>query len=73
MIKERLTTVQQHLQGDLDAIVSRMMADKFETFKCSFGSVGMDVPKLFLPIPGLPPGMDFPQAAIEDSRMVITR
>jgi hypothetical protein len=73
MVKERLATVQQHLQGDLDTIISRMMADKFETFKCSFGSVGMDVPKLFLPVPGLVPGTDFPHAGIEESKMVITR
>ncbi len=34
---------------------------------------GMDVPKLYLPIRNMTPGMDFRQAMIEDSRMIITR
>ena len=72
-MKERLQLIQSRIHGDLDLVVSRMMQDKFETFKCSFGSVGMDVPKVFLPIPGLSPGVDVPQAMIEDSKMVITR
>lgn len=58
---------------DVDFLVSRMMADKFDTFKCSFGSSSMDVPKLFLPVPGLGPGLEFPAAGVEDSRIVITR
>ena len=73
MIRTRLEALRHHIHGDLDTVVSRMMQEKFETFKCSFGSVGMDVPKLFMPIPGMNPGMDFPQASVEDSRMVITR
>lgn len=73
LIKERLAMIRHYLQADLDSVVGKMMQDKFETFKCSFGSLGMDVPKLFLPIPGLSPGMELPQAMIEDSRIVITR
>lgn len=73
LIKERLNLIKHYLPGDVDAIVSKMMRDKFETFKCSFGSPGMDVPKLFLPIPDLQPGMDFRQAMIQDSKMTITR
>ena len=73
LIKERLMAIRFQLDGDIDALVSRMMADKFDTFKCSFGSTGMDVPKLFLDIPGIAPGLDFPQAGVEDSRVVITR
>ena len=72
-IKERLAMIQNYVPGDLDTVTSRMMQDKFETFKCSFGSLGMDVPKLFLPIPGMSPGLDFPQASVEDSRMIINR
>lgn len=72
-IKKRLQGVQAHIKGDLDTMVSQMMWDKFETFKCSFGSIGIDVPKLFLPIPDLAPGTDIPQAGIEDSTMVVTR
>lgn len=73
LVKERLMAIQYHIDGDVDSIVSRMMADKFDTFKCSFGSSTMDVPKLFLPVPGLAPGLDFPQAGVDDSRIVITR
>ena len=65
--------IREHFDGDLDDVVSRMMQDKFERFKCSFGSIGMDVPKLPLPVPGLRPRMDFPQAMVEDSKMIITR
>jgi hypothetical protein len=72
-IMKRLQVVQAHIQSDLDATVSQMMSDRFETFKCSFGSVGMDVPKLILPIPGLAPGTDIPQAGIEESKIVVTR
>lgn len=48
LIKERLSHVKHYLTADIDSTVSAMMQDKFETFKCSFGSVGKDVPKLFL-------------------------
>ncbi|KAK3047562.1 hypothetical protein LTR09_011067 [Extremus antarcticus] len=75
LIKERLSHVKHYLTADIDSTVSAMMQDKFERFKCSFGSVGMDVPKLFLPIPSLPHGgvVDSEDARIEDSKMVITR
>ena len=48
IVKERLALVQHYFPGDIDAIATAMLQDKFETFKCSFGSPGMDVPKLFL-------------------------
>lgn len=73
LVRERVQAVQGYISGDLDTVVSRMMQEKFDTFKCSFGSTGMDVPKLFMPIPGLQPGMDIPHAGIEDSKVVVTR
>lgn len=73
IIKSRLIAVRTHVDGDIDTVVYRMMQDKFPTFKCSFGSVGMDVPKLFLPIPGMRAGLDFAHASIQDSKIVITR
>ena len=109
-VKHRLARIQEHIEGGLEDVVSRMvsnsvcltssihedpflstfrakdvlvcllmlrllskMRDNFTTFKCSFGSVGYDVPKLSLPIPGMSGGMDFPHAGVEDSRIVITR
>ena len=73
LVKDRLTAIQYHIEGDIDSLVSRMMAEKFDTFKCSFGSPTMGVPRLFLPIPGLAPGTNVPHAGIDDSRIVITR
>ncbi|KAK3117675.1 hypothetical protein LTR53_000703 [Teratosphaeriaceae sp. CCFEE 6253] len=73
MIQERLGMIQEHLSGDLEATTTQMMQDRFETFKCSFGSPGMDVPKLLLPIPSIRAGLDFPHAGVEDSKLVITR
>lgn len=73
LIKERLGMIQEHISGDIESITSQMMHDRFEIFKCSFGSPGMDVPKLLLPIPGVRSGLDIPHASVEDSKMVITR
>lgn len=73
MVRERLALVQNHIEGNLESTVSQMMRDKFERFKCSFGTAGYDVPLLQLPIPGMAPGLEFTQARIEDSKIVITR
>ena len=73
LIRERLSHIKPYLNAEIDQIVARMMQDKFETFKCSFGSPEMDVPRLFLPVPGLEPNMDIRSAMIRDSKMVITR
>lgn len=70
---DRLKLIQEHLSDSIDAVATKMMLDKFEIFKCSFGSPGMDVPKLLLPIPGVAAGLEVPHAAIEDSKMIITR
>ncbi|KAH0844994.1 hypothetical protein Z517_00879 [Fonsecaea pedrosoi CBS 271.37] len=72
--------VQQHLASRLALVpeilhppetAERMMLGRFERFKCSFGSPGMTAPKLFLPVVGLPAGLDYPQAGIRDSHMEI--
>lgn len=73
LLIDRLSKIQEHMTGDLEAIVSRMMQDRFATFKCSFGSEGMDVEKLFLPVPDLHTGQNYPEAHVEDSRMVLSR
>ena len=73
IVEQRLTPIQSHIDGDLDLVVSKMMRDKFEGLKCSFGTEGMDVPRMFLPIPGMPLGMEFPDLGVEDSKIVITR
>ncbi|KIW32228.1 uncharacterized protein PV07_03788 [Cladophialophora immunda] len=72
--------VQQHLAKRLDQVrdilqpaetAEKMMLGRFERFKCSFGSPGMTAPKLYLPVTGLPTGLDYPQAGIRDSHMEI--
>lgn len=72
-IIDRLKMIQEYLSETAESITAKMMLDRFETFKCSFGSPGMDVPKLLLPIPGIAAGLDIPHAGVEDSKMVITR
>lgn len=47
--------------------------DSFLSHKCNFGAEGYNVPKHTLLVPELPPGMDDPDAGIEDSRIAITR
>jgi hypothetical protein len=73
LIKGRLELVQEHVPGDIEDTARQMMQDSFESFKCSFGSSGMDVPRLNLSIPGMENGLDFPHVSIEGSRMIITR
>ncbi|KAK5112470.1 hypothetical protein LTR62_004227 [Meristemomyces frigidus] len=72
-IEERLSMIREHLPAAVEATATQIMQDRFDTFKCSFGSPGMDVPKLLLAIPGLRAGLDVPHASVEDSKMVITR
>lgn len=45
----------------------------FDSFKCSFGSDLENETDLFLPVSGLPPGLDYPAAHIQNSMVVITR
>jgi hypothetical protein len=58
----------------LENIVERMMRVSFPSYKCNFDADGSyNVPRFPLPIPGLPPGLDAPEAGIEDSKMVLTQ
>lgn len=73
LIIDRLTMIQDQLSESIDVLATAMMQDRFETFKCSFGSPGLDVSKLLLPIPGIAAGFDLPHANVEDSKMVLSR
>jgi len=73
MMMERLESIRHSLPGEPAKLAEMMMSDRFETFKCSFGSEAMNVLDLLLPIPGMAAGMDFPQANIRDSKMIITK
>jgi hypothetical protein len=73
MIRARLEQVRSYLQGDPRVIAEKMVSDRFETFKCSFGDEAISALDLLLPIPGMSTGLDFPQLNIRDSKLVITQ
>lgn len=74
MVKERLTKIADQLPETPEVLASRMMStDRFEIFKCSFGSAAQRVLDLMLPVPGLPVDQDYPEAQIQSSKMVITK
>lgn len=74
LIERRLDLVRGYIHEDLDTVIDRMMRRSFQCFKCNFGSESYNnYPRLLLPIPGMRPGMDFAEAQIEDSNVVITR
>ena len=72
LITQRLECIRHQLSAEPRRIAEKMMRSRFETFKCTFGTEAMSVPKLLMYVTDLPPGLDFPQAHVEDSRMVIT-
>ncbi|KAK4957516.1 hypothetical protein LTR10_005481 [Elasticomyces elasticus] len=74
LILDRLRRVEAELPTtDLESLARRMIQDRFMSYKCSFGSGIMNVPKFPLPIPDLAPGQDFPIAGIENSSVILTR
>ncbi|KXT02455.1 hypothetical protein AC578_7826 [Pseudocercospora eumusae] len=72
LLLDRLRPIKDHIPGDLDTTIAKMVDDQFRTFKCSFGVEGMNIPKLFIPIPGLAPNLDFLEVGIESSKLVMT-
>ncbi|KAK5698365.1 hypothetical protein LTR17_023739 [Elasticomyces elasticus] len=72
-LEKCLRPVQSHLRSDIRTTVHKMMQDRYEGFKCTLGEEGMNVPTLQMPIPDFPPGRDYPEACIEDSRLVLKR
>lgn len=74
-ILERLESIKHSLLDEPTRIAEQMISSggRFETFKCSFGSEALQALELLIPVPGLPPGRDFPQVGIFDSKMVITK
>lgn len=73
LIETRLQCIQHLIRGEIDVVAEQMLRGRFDTFKCSFGSAAANLEKLPLAVPGLGPGQTFPQCAIEDGKMVITR
>jgi hypothetical protein len=73
LIEERLKQIRPQLQGNPKEMAKQMMLERFETYKCSFGSAASTGLDLLLRVPELSNGLNFPQASIRDSKMVITQ
>lgn len=74
IILARLQKIQEYLQEDPEDVAEKLVRDKFERLKCSFGTpVISTLPRILLEIPGLAPGHHHPEISIEDSKMVFTQ
>jgi hypothetical protein len=73
IIFRRLEKIRHYLPAEPAYLAQKVISDRFETFKCSFGADAFNGLDLLLPVPGLAAGMDFPHAGIRDSKIVITR
>ncbi|GIZ49319.1 hypothetical protein CKM354_001235100 [Cercospora kikuchii] len=71
ILSDRLRMIPLELTDDVESIVRDMIQGRFLSYKCAFGSGGMDVPKLTFPVPGMQPNRDIPHAGIENSRLVL--
>jgi hypothetical protein len=73
LLTDRLESIRNHLQAEPRIIAENMLQTRYGTFKDRFGMESMNmIVQLSLDVPGLCPGMDFPAARIEDSRMIVT-
>lgn len=74
IIFARLQKIQEILQEDIEDVAEKLVRDKFERVKCSFGTpVISTLPRIPLEVPGLAPGHHYPEISIEDSNMVFTQ
>lgn len=72
-LESRLALIQDRLAEPVQEVAEKMLLGRFERFKCIFGTSAANVPALFLEVPGIPPGMDIPQAGIQNSRIAISQ
>lgn len=71
---DRLEKIRPNLKGEPDFIADRMVHGRFERVKCSYGTAASSaLPTIPIEVPGLDPGYSFPNANIEDSKMIIAR
>lgn len=71
---QRLEKIRANLKGEPDVIADRMLHGRFERIKCSYGTAASSaLPTIPIEVPGLDPGYSFPNAHIEDSKMIIAR
>ena len=73
-VSDRLEKIKSHLRGHPNAIADQMVHGRFERIKCSYGTAALSaLPTIPIEVPGMDPGYSFPQASIEDSKMIFTR
>ena len=72
-LERQLVRAPQYLNSSPQDVAERMMHGRFERFKCTFGTSAANLPALYLEVPGLPPGMDIPEAGIQNSRIGISQ
>ena len=73
-VSARLQKIQDYLSESPEDVADRMVRDKFERVKCSFGtSVISTLPSIPLEIPCLASGHHHPEIFIENSRMIFTQ
>lgn len=74
IVSDRLNRIRASLKEEPDVITDRMVHGRFERIKCSCGTAAASaLPTIPIEVPGLDPGYSFPNANIEDSKMIITR
>ena len=74
LISDRLDSIQDDLQEDVEVLATKMMYGRFERIKCSYGTATTTaMPTIPLPIPGLNYGYNDSGAGIENSRFIFQR
>lgn len=76
LVVQRLNLIRDQLRDDPITVADKMARERglFERYKCNFGGALSNVmPTLPLRVPGLPDGMNLPEARIENSSMMFSR
>ena len=74
IIFTRLQKIQGYLSESPEDVAEKMVRDRFERVKCSFGtSVISTLPSIPLEVPCLASGHHHPEISIENSRMIFTQ
>ena len=74
ILSARLHKIREYLIEDPEDVAEKIVRDKFERVKCSFGTpFSSALPEIAFGIPGLAPGQHYPELSIKDSRMIFTQ
>lgn len=74
IIFTRLEKIREYLLESPEDVAHRMVRDKFERVKCSFGTqVICSLPSIPLEVPCLAAGHHHPEISIENSRMIFAQ